>query len=154
MTIVCGDSHTCTLGGIGALAWGIGSTEGSHVIATQTLLQAKPKTMRVSFNGKLAKGVESKDIILHLIGLIGAQAGIGYAVEFAGAAISTMPVEGRLTLCNMAVELSAKYGFVAPDDLTFEYLAGREFSPKGQAWDDGVRHWRSLAACRTEFQLA
>ncbi len=144
MTIVCGDSHTCTLGGIGALAWGIGASEGTHVLATQTLMQSKPKSMRINFNGELPPGVESKDLILYLIGLIGAQAGIGYAVEFAGPVIRAMPVEGRLTLCNMAVEFSAKYGLVAPDDLTYAYLAGREYSPKGADWDRAVAFWRTL----------
>jgi 3-isopropylmalate/(R)-2-methylmalate dehydratase large subunit len=145
LTLVCGDSHTCTVGGIGALAWGIGSTEGEHVLATQTLAQVKPKTMRISFEGRLPLGVYAKDMILHLISRIGANGGIGYAVEFAGEAIRSLPVEGRLTLCNMAIEFSAKYGFVPPDDVTFEYLRGREFAPKGAAWDRAVGYWRTLA---------
>jgi 3-isopropylmalate/(R)-2-methylmalate dehydratase large subunit len=144
LTLVCGDSHTCTVGGIGALAWGIGSTEGEHVLATQTLPQVKPQAMRVNFEGKLPAGVHAKDMILALIGKIGANGGIGSAVEFAGSAIRAMPVEGRLTICNMAIEFSAKYGFVPPDETTIEYLAGREFSPKGKLWDAAVQFWRTL----------
>ena len=144
-TLVCGDSHTCTVGGVGAVAWGIGSSEGEHVLATQTLSQAKPKTMRVDFDGKLGPGVYAKDMILHLIGTLGANGGIGYAVEFAGSAIRSLPVEGRLTICNMAIEFSAKYGFVAPDEITFEYLRGRPFAPKGADWERAVAYWRSLA---------
>src|SRR5689334_15639565 len=144
LTLVCGDSHTCTVGGIGALAWGIGSTEGEHVLATQTLAQVKPKAMRVSFEGKLAPGVFPKDMILHLIGRVGANGGIGYAVEFAGSAVRALQVEGRLTLCNMAIEFSAKYGFVPPDETTYGYLAGREFAPKGADWDRAVAYWRTL----------
>jgi len=144
LTLVCGDSHTCTVGGVGALAWGIGSTECEHVLATQTLPQVKPKAMRVRFEGALAPGVFAKDMILHLIGKIGANGGIGYAVEFAGSAVRALPVDGRLTLCNMAIEFSAKYGFVPPDDTTLDYLAGREFAPKGAAWDRAVAYWRNL----------
>jgi 3-isopropylmalate/(R)-2-methylmalate dehydratase large subunit len=144
LTLVCGDSHTCTVGGVGALAWGIGSTEGEHVLATQTLAQVRPKTMRVNFNGKLPPNVYAKDMVLHLIGEIGANGGIGYAVEFAGEAIRGLPVEGRLTVCNMAIEFSAKYGFVPPDDVTIEFLKGREFAPKGAAWDEAEGYWRTL----------
>ncbi|MCC7272426.1 MAG: 3-isopropylmalate dehydratase large subunit [Alphaproteobacteria bacterium] len=144
LTLVCGDSHTCTIGGIGALTWGVGSTEGEHVLATQTLAQTKPKAMRINFDGTLPAGVHAKDMILHLIGKVGANGGIGYAVEFAGSAVRALPVEGRLTMCNMAIEFSAKYGFVPPDDTTIDYLHGREFSPKGKAWDQAVAYWRSL----------
>ena len=144
LTLVCGDSHTCTVGGVGALAWGIGSTEGEHVLATQTLAQVKPKTMRVNFEGRPAPGVFPKDLILALIGQIGANGGIGYAVEFAGSAVRDMPVEGRLTLCNMAIEFQAKYGFVPPDETTIEYLRGRDYAPRGQAWDRAVAYWRTL----------
>ena len=144
-TLVCGDSHTCTVGGIGALAWGIGTSECEHVLATQTLTQGKPKAMRVTFNGALAPGVTPKDMVMYLIGQIGANGGIGYAVEFAGEAIRTMSVEGRLTVCNMAVEMQAKYGFVPPDEATFEYLKGREFAPAGDDWDRAVQSWRLLA---------
>jgi 3-isopropylmalate/(R)-2-methylmalate dehydratase large subunit len=143
-TLVCCDSHTCTVGGVGALAWGIGASEAEHVLATQTLAQSRPKTMRVNFEGTLAPGVCAKDMILALIGQVGANAGIGYAVEFAGSAIRSLPVEGRLTICNMAIEFSAKYGFVPPDETTIEYLKGREFAPKGAAWDAAVAYWRTL----------
>ncbi|MBW7967149.1 3-isopropylmalate dehydratase large subunit [Bradyrhizobium sp. BR 10261] len=143
-TLVCGDSHTCTVGGVGALGWGIGSTEGEHVLATQTLIQRKPKTMRISFEGELTRAVSAKDLILYLIGRFGVNCGAGHAVEFSGSVVRSLPVEARLTLCNMAVELSAKHGFVAPDDTTFQYLAGREYSPAGHAWDRAVDHWRGL----------
>jgi len=146
LTLVCGDSHTCTVGGVGALAWGIGSTECEHVLATQTLAQVRPKTMRIAFEGMPAAGVHPKDLILHLIGRIGANGGIGYAAEFAGSAIRGMSVEGRMTICNMAIEFQAKYGFVPADDTTFDYLAGRAFAPSGKAWDQAVSYWRSLAS--------
>jgi 3-isopropylmalate/(R)-2-methylmalate dehydratase large subunit len=132
------------VGGVGALAWGIGASEAEHVLATQTLAQTKPKTMRVSFDGLLPRGVYAKDLILALIGQIGANGGIGYAVEFAGPVIASLPVEGRLTLCNMAVEFSAKFGFVPPDDVTLAYLAGREYAPQGEAWDAAAAYWLSL----------
>ncbi|HJN91881.1 MAG TPA: aconitase family protein, partial [Dehalococcoidia bacterium] len=122
-TVVCGDSHTCTHGGLGALAWGIGTTELIHVLATQTVIVDKPKTMRVCFDGTLAPGVEAKDLVLHLIGTIGAGAGAGYAIEYAGPAIEAMSIEGRLTICNLSIELGAKMGMVAPDEATFDYLA-------------------------------
>jgi 3-isopropylmalate/(R)-2-methylmalate dehydratase large subunit len=143
-TLVCCDSHTSTVGGIGALAWGIGATEAEHVLATQALAQSRPKTMRVDFSGRLGDGVYAKDMILALIGRIGAQGGIGYATEFAGSAVRSLPVEGRLTLCNMSIEFSCKYGFVPPDDSTIEYLAGREFLPRGADWDRAVAYWRGL----------
>jgi 3-isopropylmalate/(R)-2-methylmalate dehydratase large subunit len=145
LTLVCGDSHTCTVGGIGALAWGIGSTEGEHVLATQTLAQSKPKTMRVNFEGTVPAGVLPKDMVLALIGQVGANGGIGYAVEFAGSAVRDMPIEGRLTLCNMAIEFSAKYGFVPADETTLAYLEGREFAPKGEMWERAAAYWRGLA---------
>lgn len=143
-TLVCCDSHTSTVGGVGALAWGIGASEAEHVLATQALAQGRPKTMRVNFTGRLGEGVYAKDMILALIGQIGAQGGIGYAAEFAGSAVRDLPIEGRLTICNMSIEFSCKYGFVPPDDATIEFLAGREFSPKGAAWDEAVRYWRTL----------
>ena len=143
-TLVCCDSHTSTVGGIGALAWGIGASEAEHVLATQALAQSRPKTMRVNYEGRLGPGVYAKDMILALIGRIGAQGGIGYATEFAGAAIRSLPIEGRLTICNMSIEFSCKYGCVPPDDATIEYLAGREFVPKGAAWDGAVDYWRTL----------
>jgi 3-isopropylmalate/(R)-2-methylmalate dehydratase large subunit len=142
--LVCGDSHTCTHGGMGALAFGIGSSELSHVLATQTLVQRRPKTMRARFEGVMRPGVLPKDLILRLIGEIGAAGGTGYAVEYAGDAIRRMPVEGRLTICNLSIELGAKMGFIAPDDITFAYLAGRPFAPKGAAWDRAVAAWRTL----------
>jgi 3-isopropylmalate/(R)-2-methylmalate dehydratase large subunit len=143
-TLVCGDSHTCTVGGIGALAWGIGSSDSEHVLATQTLVQTKPAVMRVDFDGIPPGGVTAKDMILHLIGRITADGGNGYAIEYAGAAVSALSVEGRLTLCNMAIELSARTGMVAPDDVTFEYLCGTPFAPQGEMWERAIACWRAL----------
>jgi 3-isopropylmalate/(R)-2-methylmalate dehydratase large subunit len=145
-TLVCCDSHTSTVGGVGALAWGIGASEAEHVLATQTLAQAKPKAMRVNFAGELPEGVTAKDMILALIGQVGAQAGIGYAVEYAGEAVAKLPIEGRMTLCNMSVEFSAKYGFVPPDKATVEYLKGREYAPKDADWEQAVAYWRTLSS--------
>jgi 3-isopropylmalate/(R)-2-methylmalate dehydratase large subunit len=142
--IVCGDSHTCTHGGLGALAFGIGSSELTHVLATQAIIQRRPKTMRVKFEGKLPFGVTAKDLILALIGHIGAAGGTGYAVEYAGSAIRDMPVEGRLTICNLSIELGAKMGMVAPDDKTYEFLQGRTYAPKGEMWQRAVAAWRQL----------
>lgn len=142
--VVCGDSHTCTHGGMGALAFGIGSTELVHVLVTQSIVQRRPKTMRVSFQGKVPQGVTPKDLVLHLIGRIGAGGGSGYAVEYAGSAIEEMGIEGRLTICNLSIELGAKVGMVAPDEKTFAFLAGRPFAPKGQLWDDALAAWRAL----------
>jgi 3-isopropylmalate/(R)-2-methylmalate dehydratase large subunit len=142
--IVCGDSHTCTHGGLGALAFGIGSSELTHVLATQALIQRRPKTMRVRFEGKLSLGVTAKDLILALIGHVGAAGGTGYAVEYAGSAIREMPVEGRLTICNLSIELGAKMGMVAPDEKTFEYLRGRPYAPQGEMWEQAVKAWRGL----------
>src|SRR5580698_7624648 len=142
--IVCGDSHTCTHGGLGALAFGIGSSELTHVLATQALIQRRPKTMRVKFEGKLSAGVTAKDLILALIGHVGAAGGTGYAVEYAGSAIREMPIEGRLTICNLSIELGAKMGMVAPDEKTFEYLRGRPYAPQGALWDQAVAAWRQL----------
>lgn len=144
VTLVCPDSHTCTLGGLGALAWGIGSTDGEHALATKTLAVRKPKLMRVTFRGQLAPGVYAKDLILHLIHQHGASGGSGYAVEFAGEAIAALGVEARLTLCNMAVEFGAFTGIVAPDERTIEYVRGRPFAPQGADWDRAVAHWRTL----------
>jgi len=145
-TVVCGDSHTCTNGGLGALAFGIGSTESVHVLATQTLRQQKPRRMRISIDGALDAGVTPKDVILHVIGSLGADAGVGHAIEFAGAAIRAMPVEGRLTICNLAVELGAKCGMVAPDQTTFDYLAGRPFAPVGALFEQALCYWRTLTS--------
>ncbi len=146
MTLVCGDSHTCGNGGVGALAWGIGNSEAEHVLATQTLPKSRPKSMRVSFDGTHSKGVYAKDLLLALIGQKGANGGLGYAMELTGSAIHSLWVEGRLTLCSMAIEFSARTGFVPADDVTFEYLVGREFAPKGAAWDNAVSYWRGLAS--------
>jgi 3-isopropylmalate/(R)-2-methylmalate dehydratase large subunit len=142
--IVCGDSHTCTHGGLGALAFGVGSSELAHVLATQTIVQRRPKAMRVSFEGAMPLGVTPKDLILRLIGVIGAAGGTGYAVEYAGSAIRALDVEGRLTICNLSIELGAKMGFIAPDDRTFAYLAGRPFAPKGGMSERAVTEWRKL----------
>lgn len=143
-TVICGDSHTCTNGGLGALAFGVGSSESTHALATQTLRQRKPKRMRVRFEGALPKGVSAKDLALHLIGRLGAAAGVGYAIEYAGSTVRCLDIEGRLTLCNLTVELGAKTGMVAPDDVTFEYLAGRPYAPKGATFDAAVSAWRQL----------
>ncbi len=143
-TQVCPDSHTCTLGALGALAWGIGSSEGEHAMATKTLAVTKPKTMRITFNGKLGYGVTSKDMILHLIGKYTAAGGSGYAIEFTGEAISALPQENRFTICNMAVEFGAFSGVIPPDETTFEYVKGRPYAPKGAAFDKAVEYWRTL----------
>jgi 3-isopropylmalate/(R)-2-methylmalate dehydratase large subunit len=145
-TLVCCDSHTCTVGGLGALAWGIGSSEGEHALATQTLARRRPPTLRVTIDGRLPDGVTAKDMILALIARHGPAGGAGHAVEFGGAAVRALPVEGRLTLCNMAVEFGAWTGLVAPDDVTFEWLHGRPFAPQGALWDAAVAHWRTLAS--------
>ncbi len=142
--IVCGDSHTCTHGGLGALAFGIGSSELTHVLATQTLIQRRPKTMRVKFEGKLPLGVTAKDMILALIGHAGVAAGTGYAVEYAGSAIHDLPVEGRFTICNLSIEFGAKMGMVAPDDKTYEYVKGRRYAPEGAMWERALKAWKQL----------
>ncbi|WP_426414014.1 3-isopropylmalate dehydratase large subunit [Bradyrhizobium ganzhouense] len=144
--LVCGDSHTCTQGAMGALAFGIGSTELVHVLATQTLVQSRPKTMRIWFEGTMGPGVTAKDLILHLIGKIGAAGGTGYAVEYAGSAIRNMGIEGRLTVCNLSIELGAKMGLVAPDETTVGYLKDRRFAPTGDLWHRAVAYWRTLAS--------
>ena len=142
--LVCGDSHTCTHGALGALAWGIGTSELTHVLATQAIVQHKPKTMRVHLEGMPPRGVGAKDMILALIGRIGAAGGAGYAVEYAGEAIRTLDLEGRMTVCNLSIELGAKIGMVAPDDKTFAYLEGRRYAPTGDLWRKALQHWRSL----------
>jgi 3-isopropylmalate/(R)-2-methylmalate dehydratase large subunit len=143
-TLVCGDSHTATSGGLGAWAWGIGTTEVEHVLATQTLLQRKPKMMRINFTGTVAPGVFAKDLVLYLIGKHGVAAGVGYAVEYAGPAIRALPIEGRLTIANMSIEFGARTGLIAPDDATFDYIHGRAYAPKGAMWDRAVTAWRDL----------
>jgi 3-isopropylmalate/(R)-2-methylmalate dehydratase large subunit len=147
-TIVCGDSHTCTLGGIGAVAFGIGTSEVEHVLATQVIRVRKPKSMSVKFVGTLGRSVYAKDLILHLIGRAGANAGTGYAIEFAGPVVESLPIAARLTLCNMSIEMGARIGFVAPDASTFEYLRGRPFAPSGGAWAAALEHWSHLKSDR------
>jgi len=142
--IVCGDSHTCTHGGLGALAFGIGTSEVVHVLATQTIRQRKPRTLRITFRGTLPPGVGAKDLMLFAIGKLGAKAGQGYAVEYAGPVVRALDIEQRLTLCNLSIELGAKIGLVAPDERTFEYLAGKPFAPAGAAFEAAVAHWRTL----------
>ncbi len=144
MTVVCGDSHTSTHGAFAALAFGIGTSEVEHVLATQCLNMKKAKSMAVQVDGVLGKGVTAKDIVLAVIGRIGTAGGTGYAIEFGGAAIRGLSMEGRMTLCNMAIEAGARAGMVAVDDKTIEYLRGRTFSPKGDLWDRAVAHWRTL----------
>ncbi|CAN5730255.1 3-isopropylmalate dehydratase large subunit [soil metagenome] len=144
MTIVCGDSHTSTHGAFGALAFGIGTSEVEHVLATQTLQQTRPKWMSVTVDGKLPEGVTAKDMILAIIGRIGTGGGIGHVVEYRGPAIEALSMEGRMTVCNMSIEAGAKAGMIAPDDTTFDYLHGREHAPSGARWDEAVADWRSL----------
>jgi 3-isopropylmalate/(R)-2-methylmalate dehydratase large subunit len=143
-TLVCGDSHTATHGAFGSLAYGIGTSEVEHVLATQTLIQTKSKNMRAVVDGELPAGVTAKDIILAIIGEIGTAGGTGYALEYAGEAIRALSMEGRMTVCNMSVEGGAKAGFIAPDDKAFDYLKGRPKSPKGKAWDEATRYWQTL----------
>src|SRR6187401_3773030 len=144
MTIVCGDSHTSTHGAFGAIAFGIGTSEVEMVLATQTLLQRDPKTYEVRVDGRLAAGVSSKDIILALIARIGIGGGTGHVIEYRGDAIRALTVEGRMTLCNMSIEAGARAGMIAPDDTTFEYVAGRPHAPRGAAFEAAVARWRGL----------
>jgi 3-isopropylmalate/(R)-2-methylmalate dehydratase large subunit len=144
MTIVCGDSHTSTHGAFGALAFGIGTSEVEHVMATQTLPQDKPKTFRINVEGALPTGVTAKDIVLHIIGEIGTAGATGYVVEYAGSAIRALSMEGRMTVCNMSIEAGARAGMIAPDATTFAYLKSRRFSPEGAAWPKAVQHWSQL----------
>jgi 3-isopropylmalate/(R)-2-methylmalate dehydratase large subunit len=148
MTIVCGDSHTSTHGAFGALAFGIGTSEVEHVMATQTLPQSKPKTFRINVEGALPYGVTAKDIILDIIGRIGTDGATGYVIEYSGSAIRALSMEGRMTICNMSIEAGARAGMIAPDETTFAYLKGRRFAPKDEAWDRAVEHWRSLVTDR------
>ena len=143
-TLVCGDSHTATHGAFGALAYGIGTSEVEHVLATQTLIQTKSKNMRAVVDGKLPEGVTAKDIILAIIGEIGTAGGTGYALEYAGEAIRALSMEGRMTVCNMSVEAGAKAGFIAPDEKAFAYLKDRPRAPKGKLWDEAMRYWETL----------
>ncbi len=144
MTIVCGDSHTSTHGAFGALAFGIGTSEVEHVLATQTLRQAEPKTMEIRVQGALPPCVTAKDVILAIIGKIGADGATGYVIEYTGEAIRSLSMEGRMTVCNMSIEAGARAGMVAPDEKTFEFVKGREFAPKGAAWDKAAAYWKTL----------
>ena len=144
ITLVCGDSHTSTHGALGALAFGIGASEVAHVLATQTLWQSKTRTLRVTVDGRLAPGVHSKDVILALIAKIGAFGGTGYTLEYTGEAIRALSMEARMTICNMSIEAGARAGMIAPDDTTFEYLAGTPYAPKGADWERALQQWRAL----------
>ncbi len=143
-TIVCGDSHTSTHGAFGALAFGIGTTEVGHVMATQCLLQRRPKTMAVNLEGSLRSGVSAKDIILRVIGEIGVGGGTGHVIEYRGSAVSALTMDQRMTICNMSIEAGARAGMFAPDDTTFEYVSGRDLAPAGADWDTSLERWRSL----------
>ncbi|MBV8982312.1 MAG: 3-isopropylmalate dehydratase large subunit, partial [Acidimicrobiia bacterium] len=144
MTIVCGDSHTSTHGAFGALAFGIGTSEVEHVLATQTLPAVRPKAMAVTVDGTLPAGVTAKDIVLAIIGRIGTGGGVGHVVEYRGSAIRGLSMEGRMTVCNMSIEAGARAGMIAPDETTFEYLKGRPHAPRGADWDAAVENWRQL----------
>ena len=144
MTIVCGDSHTSTHGAMGAIAFGIGTSEVEMVLASQCILQQKPKSMRISINGQLGRGVTAKDVALYLMSQLTTSGATGYFVEYAGDVVRNLSMEGRLTLCNLSIEMGARGGFVAPDETTFEYLKGREFAPQGEAWEQAVGYWRTL----------
>ena len=144
MTIVCGDSHTSTHGAMGAVAFGIGTSEVEMVMASQCILQQKPKSMRISINGRLGKGVTAKDVALYLMAQLTTSGATGYFVEYAGDVVGEMSMEGRLTLCNLSIEMGARGGFVAPDETTFEYLKGREYAPKGEDWEKAVSYWKTL----------
>lgn len=144
MTIVCGDSHTSTHGAFGSLAFGIGTSEVEHVLASQTLIQKRPKNMRITVQGTLGLGVTAKDIVLAIIGKIGTAGGTGYVIEYAGDAIRSLSMEGRMTVCNMSIEAGARAGLIAPDEVTFHYLKGRPLAPKGANWEKAVAYWRTL----------
>ena len=144
MTIVCGDSHTSTHGALGAVAFGIGTSEVEMVMASQCILQQKPKSMRITINGQLGKGVTAKDVALYLMAQLTTSGATGYFVEYAGSVVRNLSMEGRLTLCNLSIEMGARGGFIAPDETTFNYLKGREYAPKGEAWDKAVAYWKTL----------
>ena len=144
MTIVCGDSHTSTHGAVGAVAFGIGTSEVEMVLASQCILQQKPKSMRINISGRLGKGVTAKDVALYLMSKISTSGATGYFVEYAGSVVSDLSMEGRLTLCNLSIEMGARGGFIAPDEKTFEYLKVREYAPIGEAWDKAVAYWKTL----------
>ena len=144
MTIVCGDSHTSTHGAMGAVAFGIGTSEVEMVLASQCILQACPKTMRITIDGELGKGVTAKDMALYMMSKMTTSGATGYFVEYAGSAVRNLTMEGRLTLCNLSIEMGARGGMVAPDETTFEYIKGREYAPKGEAWDKALAYWKTL----------
>ncbi len=144
MTIVCGDSHTATHGAFGSVAFGIGTSEVEMVLASQCIMQPKPKKMRITINGKLGKGVTAKDIILYIISKISAGGGTGYFIEYTGTAIKSLSMEGRMTVCNMSIEMGARGGMIAPDETTFEYIKGREYAPKGSEWEQKLKYWKTL----------
>lgn len=144
MTIVCGDSHTSTHGAFGTIAFGIGTSEVEMVLATQCLMQTKPKLMRINVEGKLNKGVVSKDVILYIISKISASGATGFAVEYAGSAIRDLSMEARMTICNMSIEMGARCGMIAPDETTFEYIKGKKFAPAGESWTNALAHWKTL----------
>ena len=148
MTIVCGDSHTSTHGAFGALAFGIGTSEVEHVLATQTLLQKRPKNMRIAVDGELPFGVTAKDVILAIIGKIGTAGGTGHVVEYAGEVVRGLSMAGRMTICNMSIEAGARAGLIAPDDTTYKYIQGRPMAPKAGAFEQAVAHWRTLPSDR------
>ena len=144
MTIVCGDSHTSTHGAMGAIAFGIGTSEVEMVMASQCILQAKPRAMRINVEGTLGKGVTAKDVALYLMSKLSTSGATGYFVEYAGSAIRSLSMEGRLTLCNLSIEMGARGGLVAPDDVTFAYIKDKPYAPKGEAWTKAVEEWRKL----------
>ena len=144
MTIVCGDSHTSTHGAMGAVAFGIGTSEVEMVMASQCILQQKPKSMRITINGTLGKGVTAKDVALYLMAKLTTSGATGYFVEYAGEVVRNLSMEGRLTLCNLSIEMGARGGFIAPDEVTFDYIKGREFAPKGEEWERAVDYWKTL----------
>jgi len=144
MTIVCGDSHTSTHGAFGAIAFGIGTSEVEMVLASQTIMQPKPKKMKITVNGTLGKGVTAKDIALYIISKISTSGGTGHFIEYAGSAITGLSMEGRMTLCNLSIESGARGGMIAPDETTFEYIKGREFAPKGEEWENELAKWKEL----------
>src|ERR1051326_5646701 len=144
MTIVCGDSHTSTHGAFGALAFGIGTSEVEHVLATQCLPQNKPRTMLINVFGALSEGVTAKDLALGIIGTMGTDGATGHVIEYAGEAVRRLSMEGRMTLCNMSIEAGARAGMIAPDEITFDYLQGRTYAPRGSQWDEAISYWRTL----------
>lgn len=145
LTVICTDSHTCTNGGLGALAFGVGSSESTHALVTQTLRQRKPKRMRIIVEGLLSEGVSAKDLALHIVALLGADGGVGYAVEYAGPVIEALDIEGRLTICNLSVELGARFALIAPDEKTFDFLRGRTYAPQGSDFESAIKDWERLS---------